>query len=186
MSRAMARVSSLLLVVVVASLAGCAAAPPAPLPPAVTLQPGDLKSLAGEWEGSVTGSRTGTFDGPRLSGTMSVKEDGSFTSNLSGQPGVGQLRIVDGKRKSVSLEFARTTRPGVFALKKQWSDAGTWTLLIAVAQGKDDQVQAIVNVGSDGRVASVRVPTRRQGDWTVPAPVSVAEIDKELRARAAN
>jgi hypothetical protein len=93
----MARVSSLLLVVVVASLAGCAAAPPAPLPPAVTLQPGDLKSLAGEWEGSVTGSRTGTFDGPRLSGTMSVKEDGSFTSNLSGQPGVGQLRIVDGK-----------------------------------------------------------------------------------------
>ena len=97
MSRAMARVSSLLLVVVVASLAGCAAAPPAPLPPAVTLQPGDLKSLAGEWEGSVTGSRTGTFDGPRLSGTMSVKEDGSFTSNLSGQPGVGQLRIVDGK-----------------------------------------------------------------------------------------
>jgi hypothetical protein len=93
----MVRVSSLLLVVAVASLAGCAMAPPAPLPPAVTLQPGDLKTLAGEWEGTVTGSRTGTFDGPRLSGTMSVKEDGSFTSNLSGQPGVGQLRVADGK-----------------------------------------------------------------------------------------
>jgi hypothetical protein len=94
----MVRVSSLLLVVVaVASLAGCATTPAPALPPAVTLQPADLKSLAGEWEGSVTGSRSGTFDGPRLSGTMSVKEDGSFTSNLSGQPGVGQLRIVDGK-----------------------------------------------------------------------------------------
>jgi hypothetical protein len=93
----MVRVSSLLLVVAAVSLAACAMAPPAALPPAVTLQPGDLKSLAGEWEGSVTGSRTGTFDGPRLSGTMSVKEDGSFTSNLSGQPGAGQLRIVDGK-----------------------------------------------------------------------------------------
>jgi hypothetical protein len=80
-----------------AFLAGCATAPPAPLPPAVTLQPGDLKSLAGEWEGTVTGSRSGTFDGPRLSGAMSVKEDGSFTSNLAGQPGGGTLKIVDGK-----------------------------------------------------------------------------------------
>jgi hypothetical protein len=97
MSRAMVRVSSLLLVVAVASLAGCATTPAPALPPAVTLQPADLRSLAGEWEGSVTGSRSGTFDGPRLSGTMSVKEDGSFTSNLSGQPGAGQLRIVDGK-----------------------------------------------------------------------------------------
>ncbi|HKS04949.1 MAG TPA: hypothetical protein VJR92_01440 [Gemmatimonadaceae bacterium] len=93
--------------------------------------------------------------------------------------------IVDGKRRTVSLEFARTSRPGVFALKKQWSDAGTWALMIAVAQGKDDQAQAIVNVGTDGRVASVRVPTKRQDNWTVPAPVSVAEIEKELRARAA-
>jgi hypothetical protein len=96
MNQAMVRASSLLLVAV-ALLSGCATTPPAALPPAVTLQPGDLKSLAGEWEGSVTGSRAGTFDGPRISGTMSVKEDGSFTSNLSGQPGSGTLRIVDGK-----------------------------------------------------------------------------------------
>jgi hypothetical protein len=90
MSRAVVRVSSLLLVVMaVASLAGCATTPAPALPPAVALQPADLKSLAGEWEGSVTGSRSGTFDGPRLSGTMSVKEDGSFTSNLGGQPGGG-------------------------------------------------------------------------------------------------
>jgi hypothetical protein len=94
--------------------------------------------------------------------------------------------LVDGKRKSVTLEFARTSRPGVFALRKQWSDAGTWTLMIAVAQGKDDQAQAIVNVGTDGQVASVRVPTKRQDNWTVPAPVAVAEIEKELRVRAAN
>ena len=94
--------------------------------------------------------------------------------------------IVDGKRRSVSLEFARTSRPGVFALKKGWADAGTWTLMIAVAQGKDDQAQAIVNVASDGTIASVRVPTKRQDGWTVPAPVAMTEIEKELRTRAAS
>jgi hypothetical protein len=97
MSRASTRVSSVALAVVLAFLAGCAAAPPAPLPPAMTLQPGDEKSLAGEWEGSVTGSRSGTFDGPRILGTVSIKEDGTFTSNLGGAPGVGKFRIVDGK-----------------------------------------------------------------------------------------
>lgn len=94
--------------------------------------------------------------------------------------------LVDGKRRSVSLEFSRTSRPGVFALKKQWSAAGTWTLVIAVMQAKEDQVQAIVNVGTDGRVASVRVPTKRQGEWLVPAPVAMTEVDKELRARASS
>jgi hypothetical protein len=95
MNRATLRVP-LLLMIALAFLAGCATTP-APLPPAMTLQPGDLKSLAGEWAGSVTGSRSGTFDGPSIAGTASIKEDGTFTTNLGGQPGVGTFRIVDGK-----------------------------------------------------------------------------------------
>jgi hypothetical protein len=96
MSRATVRASSLLLVVALAFLAGCAMTQ-APLPPARTLQAGDVKSLAGEWAGNVTGSRSGTFDGPSIAGTVSIKEDGTFTSNLGGQPGTGTFRIVDGK-----------------------------------------------------------------------------------------
>jgi hypothetical protein len=95
MSRATVRGSSLLLMVA-ALLAGCATTP-APQPPARTLQAGDVKGLAGEWEGTVTGSRSGTFDGPRIGGTVSIKEDGTFTTNLGGQPGMGTFRIVDGK-----------------------------------------------------------------------------------------
>jgi hypothetical protein len=95
-NRATVRVSALLLVVALAVLAGCAAAP-APLPPARALQAGDLRSLAGEWAGSVTGSRSGTFDGPRIAGTVSIKEDGTFTSNVGGAPGMGTFRIADGK-----------------------------------------------------------------------------------------
>jgi hypothetical protein len=93
--------------------------------------------------------------------------------------------LVDGRRRSVSLEFQRTSRPGVYALRKQWPNEGAWTLLVAVAQGPEDKVTAIVELGGSGAVASVRVPTRQQRGWTVPAPVAMSEIDAELRARAA-
>jgi hypothetical protein len=61
------------------------------------LQPADLKSLAGEWEGSATGSRSGTFGGPTVNGRLSIKEDGTFTSNVEGKPGAGTMSVVDGK-----------------------------------------------------------------------------------------
>ena len=38
--------------------------------------------------------------------------------------------MVRGERKSVSLEFRATSRPGVYALKRQWPTEGTWTLVV--------------------------------------------------------
>ena len=93
--------------------------------------------------------------------------------------------LVEGRRQSVSLEFQKTSRPGVYALRKQWPNDGAWTLLVAVAQGPDDKVQAIVELGGSGGVASVRVPTRQERGYTLPARVAMSEIDAELRARAA-
>ncbi len=92
--------------------------------------------------------------------------------------------IVNGERKSIKLEFTETSRPGVYALKKMWPDEGTWTLVITVSQGPDDGATAVVELGLDGAVA-VRVPTAQRGGWTVPAKVSMDEIDAALRARAA-
>ena len=93
--------------------------------------------------------------------------------------------LVSGERRSVSLEFERTSRPGVYALRKQWADAGVWTLVVAVNQGKDDIAQAVVDLAPNGTVAAMRVPTRQQGQWTIPAPVAMSEIDSGLRSRAA-
>jgi hypothetical protein len=95
--------------------------------------------------------------------------------------------LVDGARRTVSLEFRATSRPGVFAVHKQWPDDGVWTLVLAVTQGKGEDgntAKAIVELGTNGQVARVSVPTRRQGEWTVPAPVSMADIEAGLRARA--
>ena len=93
--------------------------------------------------------------------------------------------MVNGERRTVKLEFSETSRDGVYALKRTWATEGVWTLVIRVNQGPGDGATAVVELGADGEVASVRVPTRQQGSWTVPAPVAMADVDRALRGRAA-
>ena len=94
--------------------------------------------------------------------------------------------IVKGERKTVALELKSTTRPGVYALAKQWSDDGVWTLVLGLTQGEGRgySATAVVEIGADGQVASVKVPTRMQGEWRVPDAVRMVDVDAALRARA--
>jgi len=93
--------------------------------------------------------------------------------------------IVGGERRSLQLEFTETSREGVHALKRTWPREGTWTLVIKANQGPDDAATAVVDLGPDGDVAAIRVPTMQRGSWTVPAPVSLSDIDAALRSRVA-
>ena len=95
--------------------------------------------------------------------------------------------IVRGERKTISLALKPTSRPGVYALHKQWADDGVWTLVLSVTQGtgEGNTVSAVVELGTTGQVASVDVPTVMRGQWRVPAPVSMANVEAGLRARAA-
>ena len=89
--------------------------------------------------------------------------------------------IVDGKRRTIALQFQRTSRAGVFALRKQWPEGGRWVLSLGVHQG-DFVAGALVKIGADGRVAGVDVPTRRSGsDDDIPRAISAAEIEAALR-----
>src|SRR5437899_4987910 len=92
--------------------------------------------------------------------------------------------IVNGARQSVTLEFTETSRDGVHAVRRTWPQDGTWTLVIKANQGPDDLATAVVELGPDGEAAAVRVPTMQRAGWTVPAPVSMDQIDAGLRARA--
>src|SRR5215510_8677616 len=71
--------------------------------------------------------------------------------------------LVDGTRRTISLEFKSTSRPGVYALNKQWPSEGVWTLVVGVTQGDGDfnTARAVVELSSEGRVVNVNVPTRR-------------------------
>jgi hypothetical protein len=95
--------------------------------------------------------------------------------------------LVNGTRRTVSLEFKSTSRPGVYALHKQWPNDGTWTLVLGVSQGEGDfnTVKAVVEIGTNGQVAKVDVPTRRQKDgYLVPDRVVMSDVEAGLRARA--
>ncbi len=93
--------------------------------------------------------------------------------------------IVNGQRRSVALSFTATTRTGEFALRRQWGDNGIWTLVISVEEHPSNSAQAIVEIGADGRVARIDVPTRAgEGGMLIPRRVSDREIDDALRLRA--
>lgn len=95
--------------------------------------------------------------------------------------------LVNGARRTVNLEFRATSRPGVYALHKQWDSTGVWTLVLAVRQGDGDgnTAQAAVELAANGQVAAVNVPTRRQGQWLVPTGVAMRDVEAGLRTRAA-
>ena len=93
--------------------------------------------------------------------------------------------VVNGERRTMALAFTPTSRAGAYALRKQWSDAGVWTLVITVHQHENDVAQALVEIGPDGEVSRVQVPTRvGERDFTFPRQVSAQEIDAALRQRA--
>src|SRR5207249_3213310 len=92
--------------------------------------------------------------------------------------------IVNGERRSMKLEFSETSRDGVYALKRMWPTDGVWTLVIKANEWPDDAATPVVELGPEGGVASVRVPTTLRGQCTVPAPVSLGDIDAALKARA--
>ncbi|MCC6317920.1 MAG: hypothetical protein IT361_09540 [Gemmatimonadaceae bacterium] len=93
--------------------------------------------------------------------------------------------LVNGQRRTLKLDFRTTSRTGAYALTKQWPSEGTWSLVITVAQGPEDAVSAVVDLDGAGDVARVHVPTRQQDRWTVPARVSMSEIEASLHQRAA-
>lgn len=92
--------------------------------------------------------------------------------------------LVGGERKSIALRFESTGRTGVYALRKQWSDDGVWSLLISVGQHDSNPAQALVELSADGGISSVRVPTTRQREWTIPRRITAQEVEQSLQSRA--
>ena len=73
--------------------------------------------------------------------------------------------IVAGARRTIPLAFDTTSRRGSYALRKQWPSDGMWMLVINTG-GQAQGVTALVDIGRQGDVARVRVPTqarRRMG-----------------------
>lgn len=88
--------------------------------------------------------------------------------------------LVNGERRTIALRFEATSRPDVFALRRQWPREGAWVLRLSLRT-----TTAIVTLDGSGEVASVRVPTAVSGGDRLPRAVSRSEIDSVLAVVAA-
>ena len=92
------------------------------------------------------------------------------------------IGMVDGQRRTIDLTFSRTSIGGEYALRRTWPAKGTWVLAINTG-GDQGGVTALVGIGADGEVRSVKVP-RRSGSQPWGRPVTDQDIDATLQAVA--
>jgi len=92
--------------------------------------------------------------------------------------------IVNGERRSIPLEFKETAQTAVYTLAQSWPREGVWTLVIRVGEAPGMVATAVVEIGTDGDIASVRLPTRMDRGTPIALNPSIDDVDKALRARA--
>jgi hypothetical protein len=105
-----------------------------------------------------------------------VREGRTSVADLSGSA----EGLVRGVRRSVPLRFDATSRPDVYAVRRQWPSDGTWLLRITLLRN----TTALVTLDGAGNVASTHVPTRMNSGLALPRPVGAAEIDSALALAA--
>lgn len=104
-----------------------------------------------------------------------------------GEPSASPVRgsaegIVRGERRTIPLTFRATSRPGAYALTRQWPEEGKWVLNLSLHGAHDFEAGALVVLGTDGMPTRVTVPTRRDGPHDVPRPLRAEEISAGLAA----
>ena len=89
--------------------------------------------------------------------------------------------LVGGARRSIALKLEATSKPGVFAVRKQWPSEGAWVLRISLFS-----TTAIVALDRNDNVASVRVPTTLAEGRPIPRAVMARDIDSTLSVASAH
>jgi hypothetical protein len=89
--------------------------------------------------------------------------------------------LVGKSRQSIVLRLDATPKPGVFAVRKQWPNDGTWVLRISLYS-----TTALVALDRAGNVASVRIPTTLSEGRPIPRAVVAHDIDSTLMVASAH
>ncbi|HJQ11206.1 MAG TPA: hypothetical protein VJ840_09270 [Gemmatimonadaceae bacterium] len=93
--------------------------------------------------------------------------------------------VVDGKRQSMRLDIRPGSQAGTYVVFWQKPATGRWVLVINSGNQGVVDATAVVEIGANGGVAGITVPTRSYGNgWIGPRPVAAAEIDGLLQGRA--
>ncbi len=93
--------------------------------------------------------------------------------------------LVNGQRRSVKLTLIDAGMPGVYAVKYQPEATGTWALVFRVGDSDDHgTATVVVALGKNGQILSAKVPTRREGQYTIPERVTGEAVDRLLKEQA--
>jgi hypothetical protein len=93
--------------------------------------------------------------------------------------------LVNGQRQSAKVDIRETSMPGVYAVRYQAPAQGTWMLAVSIGKGKDmGEATALITLNG-GEVSGVRVPTKTERGYLMPAAVPAAAIDSILRTQVA-
>jgi hypothetical protein len=91
--------------------------------------------------------------------------------------------VVNGVRKSIPLTLQKTSRPGAFGVKKQWTDGTVWVLAFTVTQARNDVASALVTIGKDGHASRIETLTKPgAGGGFLPRAHGRQDIDKAMQA----
>lgn len=90
--------------------------------------------------------------------------------------------LVDGQRVSLPLDLVAASATGLYALRGVLPDDGTWVLVVR-GGAEGSQVTAMVDVGPDGTLRAVDVPTLGDNP-PIPVDVTAQDIDARLRSLA--
>jgi hypothetical protein len=128
-----------------------------------------IESPVNPYDGSVTGAvllvHAATRDGtPEVSDVSGAAEG-----------------IVNGARRTIALRLDATSRPGVFAVRRQWPSEGAWLLRLSLAS-----TTALVSIDAAGRVVGVNIPTTMAEGRPIPRAVVARDIDSTLMVASAH
>ncbi len=91
--------------------------------------------------------------------------------------------IVNGVRRTMTLQLDRTSRPGVFALRNTWGTTGDWTLILSATQEHGHAAEVMVKM-TGARVVAVEAatePSQHAELPIIPRRFTDAEIEASLR-----
>ena len=88
--------------------------------------------------------------------------------------------LVQGKRQSVAIDLAPTSKPGQYEVRRQWPAEGKWVLVLSGTFG-GAHTHTIVELGPDGHLLPDSAPSK--GIRMAMHPVTAAEIQQALEDR---
>jgi hypothetical protein len=89
--------------------------------------------------------------------------------------------LVDGVRRTVKLTLTDTGTPGLYAVHYTPETSGSW--LLAFHVGRDEGhggATVIVPLDRNGGILAATVPTRQEGQYRMPVPVTGAMLNEFL------